>query len=117
MEQTVNAPEDISADYSFIADDDSMSGDGIRAGDIVYFAACDHVDNGQIAAVQTPYRVEICHVWQHRRYIVLVTADLKRRSLIIPVADRDSVKIIGRAVAVLHMLNTKTEKGQDHEEK
>lgn len=83
MEQTVNAPADISADYSFIMDDDSMSGDGIRAGDIVYFAACDHVDNGQIAAVQTP----------------------------------DSVEIIGRAVAVLHMLNTKTEKGQDHEEK
>lgn len=51
MNQTVNAPADISADYSFIMDDDSMSGDGIRAGDIVYFAACDHVDNGQIAAV------------------------------------------------------------------
>lgn len=67
--------------------------------------------------MQTPDSVEICHVWQHRRYIALVTADLKRRSLIIPVADRDSVKIIGRAVAVLHMLNTKTEKGQDHEEK
>ncbi|MEI3250268.1 MAG: hypothetical protein V8R95_07705 [Faecalibacterium sp.] len=66
MEQTVNAPADISADYSFIMDDDSMSGDGIRAGDIVYFAACDHVDNGQIAAVQTPDSVEICHVWQHR---------------------------------------------------
>lgn len=31
MEQTVNAPADISADYSFIMDDDSMSGDGIRA--------------------------------------------------------------------------------------
>lgn len=46
MNQTVNAPADISADYSFIMDDDSMSGDGIRAGDIVYFAACDHVDNG-----------------------------------------------------------------------
>ena len=30
MEQTVNAPADISADYSFIMDDDSMSGDGIR---------------------------------------------------------------------------------------
>lgn len=71
MEQTVNAPADISADYSFIMDDDSMSGDGIRAGDIVYFAACDHVDNGQIAAVQTPDSVEICHVWQHRLYIAL----------------------------------------------
>lgn len=59
MEQTVNAPADISADYSFIMDDDSMSGDGIRAGDIVYFTACDHVDNGQIAAVQTPDSVEI----------------------------------------------------------
>lgn len=104
MEQTVNAPADISADYSFIMDDDSMSGDGIRAGDIVYFAACDHVDNGQIAAVQTPDSVEICHVWQHRLYIALVPTDLKRRSLIIPVADRDSVKIIGRAVAVLLFL-------------
>lgn len=117
MEQTVNAPADISADYSFIMDDDSMSGDGIRAGDIVYFAACDHVDNGQIAAVQTPDSVEICHVWQHRRYIALVTADLKLNSTVLQDADRDRVKIIGRAVAVLHMLNTKTEKGQDHEEK
>lgn len=117
MEQTVNAPADISADYSFIMDDDSMSGDIIRAGDIVYFAACDHVDNGQIAAVQTPDSVEICHVWQHRRYIVLVTADWRRSSTIVQDADRDSVKIIGRAIAVLHMLNTETEKGQDHEEK
>lgn len=106
MEQTVNAPADISADYSFIMDDDSMSGDGIRAG-----------DNGQIAAVQTPDSVEICHVWQHRRYIVLVTADVRRSSTIVQDADRDSVKIIGRAIAVLHMLNTETEKGQDHEEK
>lgn len=117
MEQTVNAPADISADYSFIMDDDSMSGDSIRAGDIVYFAACDHVDNGQIAAVQTPDSMEICHVWQHRRYIVLVTADWRRSSTIVQDADRDSVKIIGRAIAVLHMLNTETEKGQDHEEK
>ena len=109
MEQTVNAPADISADYSFIMDDDSMSGDGIRAGDIVYFAACDHVDNGQIAAVQTPDSVEICHVLQHRRYIVLVTADVRRSSTIVQDADRDSVKIIGRAIAVLHMLNTETE--------
>lgn len=117
MEQTVNAPADISADYSFIMDDDSMSGDGIHDGDAVYIHIQPEVDNGQIAAVQTPDSVEICHVWQHRLYIALVTADLKRRSLIIPVADRDRVKIIGRAVAVLHMLNTKTEKGQDHEEK
>lgn len=117
MEQTVNAPADISADYSFIMDDDSMSGDGIRAGDIVYFAACDHVDNSQIAAVQTPDSVELCRVWQHRRYIALVTSDLKRNSTVFQDADRDRVKIIGRAVAVLHMLNTKTEKGQDHEEK
>lgn len=109
MEQTVNAPADISADYSFIMDDDSMSGDGIRAGDIVYFAACDHVDNGQIAAVQTPDSVEICHVWQHRRYIALVPADVKRSGTIVQDADRDSVKIIGRAIAVLHMLNTETE--------
>ena len=95
MEQTVNAPADISADYSFIMDDDSMSGDGISAGDIVYFAACDHVDNGQIAAVQTPDSVEICHVWQYRRYIALVTADLKRNSTVLQDADRDRVKIIG----------------------
>ena len=87
MEQTVNAPADISADYSFIMDDDSMSGDGIRAGDIVYFAACDHVDNGQIAAVQTPDSVEICHVWQHRRYIALVPADLKLNSTVLQDAD------------------------------
>lgn len=43
MEQTVNAPADISADYSFIMDDDSMSGDGIRAGDIVYFLSLIHI--------------------------------------------------------------------------
>lgn len=115
--RTASALEYLHPDFCFIMDDDSMEYDGIRAGDIVYFAACDHVDNGQIAAVQTPDSVEICHVWQHRRYIAFVTADLKLRSLIIPVADRDRVKIIGRAVAVLHMLNTKTEKGQDHEEK
>lgn len=115
--RTASALAYMHPDFCFIMDDDSMECAGIRAGDIVAFTACDHVDNGQIAAVQTPDSVEICHVWQHRRYIALVTTDMKRNSTVLQDADRDSVKIIGRAVAVLHMLNTKTEKGQDHEEK
>lgn len=40
------------ADFCMIMTGDSMAGAGIKDGDLVCFAACDHVDNGQIAAVR-----------------------------------------------------------------
>ena len=113
MNQTVNAPADISADYSFIMDDDSMSGDGIRAGDIVYFAACDHVDNGQIAAVQTDSAVlllrQICNGE------LLADAPRTRQEHVIRFDELPGAKIIGKAVEVRHIFEW-AKKGTDNEE-
>ena len=117
MNQTVNAPAGIRCDFAAIMDDDSMVNDGIQVGDIVYFAACDHVDNGQIAAVQTPKTMEIRRVWQNGQSIRLIPENTEYMTTVCREVPRDGVQIIGQAVAVLHILNTETEKGQDHEEK
>lgn len=103
MEQTVNAPADISADYSFIMDDDSMSGDGIRAGDIVYFAACDHVDNGQTAAVQVGKDVFVRVIWQEETWLSLAPANPAYISTVLQGAEMDRAEILGKVVAFAHI--------------
>lgn len=103
MTKTVNAlVADLQVDFAAIMDDDSMNGAHIQAGDVVYFVACDHVDNGQIAAVQTAETVEIRRVWQHSKYIELSPANMAYAAKIFAGDDRNRVKIRGKAVSVLH---------------
>lgn len=113
MEQTVNAPADISADYSFIMDDDSMSGDGIRAGDIVAFTACDHAENGQIVAVQTDSAVLLLRLVCNGE--LLADAPRTRQEHVIRFDELPGAKIIGKAVEVRHIFEW-AKKGTDNEE-
>lgn len=121
MNQTVSAPAGIRCDFAVVMPDDSMKDKGILPGDVVYFAACDHVDNGQTAAVLVGNAVFVRVVWQEGTRLSITPANPVYANTVLQGAEMDSVKIVGRVTAYFHIYpdthTTETEKGQDHETK
>lgn len=112
--RTARALAYLHPDYCFIMDDGSMEGTGIRAGDIVAFAACDHAENGQIVAVQTDTTVLLLRVILNGQMFATCPACGVTPCLYY-LDELPGAKIIGRAVEVRHILEW-TKKGPDNEE-
>ena len=103
MEQTVNAPRlaDLKIDFAMIMPDDSMKNKGVWPGDVVYLEACDHVDNGQTAAVQVGKDVFVRDIWQEETWLSLVPANPAYISTVLQGAEMDRAEILGKVVAVV----------------
>lgn len=99
MEQLKKLPADIGPDYAFIMDDNSMVNAGICKGDVVYINACDHVGNGQIAAVKVGENVRLRKYWRDDEYSVLAPANMAYATAILTETECNSVQLIGRVVA------------------
>lgn len=112
MNQTVTAPKGVECDFALIMDDNSMIESGIRAGDIVYLAVCDHVKNGQIAAVLTHDYLYLRRVWQGTKALSLVPANTDYMTTILSGTEKDNAEIIGKIVAVLHMVEEDDTQGE-----
>lgn len=110
--QTAAVPAYLHADFCFIMDNDSMERGGIRAGDIVAFAACDHAEDGQIVAVQTDSSVLLLRLICNGA--LLADSPRYRQERVICFDELPGAKIIGRAVEVRHIFDWE-KKGTNNE--
>lgn len=103
IEDLVDLPRHIKADFALTCKGDSMIGAGIRDGDVVYIRQQDTVDNGQIAAVL----VDSTEATLKRFYFDGQTVSLLAENpayppLIFPGEQAANIRVIGRAVAYTH---------------
>lgn len=99
--QAVDVPACLQCDFAATMPDDSMIGAGINTGDIVAFAACDRVENGQIAAVKVGNEILVRTVWANGQ--LLTPANPAYMTEVFRAEALPSVQIIGRAVEVRHI--------------
>lgn len=99
--------EDISCDFALIAQGDSMTGDRIHSGDIVFIRRQDTVRDGEIAAVALDNELTLKHVRRLRGAdgSVVFTQLLPSNPAYSPIDiggedETRMVRILGKAVAV-----------------
>ena len=101
MIQTVDMFDCMQCDFAATMPDDSMIGKGIYAGDKIGFVACDHVENGQIAAVKVGDEIFVRTVWADGQ--LLAPANPAYMCEVFHAEELPSVQIIGRAVESQHI--------------
>ena len=105
--ESVTVEDDIACDFALIAEGDSMTGDRIHSGDVVYIRSTDHVDDGEIAAVALDNELTLKHVRRLRGPdgSVVFTQLLPSNPSFSPIDiggedETRCVRILGKAVAV-----------------
>lgn len=105
--ETVAVEDDLACDFALIAEGDSMTGDRIRSGDVVFIRQTDHVDDGEIAAVALDDEITLKHVRRLRSAdgTVVFTQLLPSNPSYSPIdiggeGETRNVRILGKAVAV-----------------
>ena len=99
IEDYVDIPKHITADFALTCRGDSMINARIFDGDIVYIRQQETVDNGQIAAVLIDGEATLKRVMLYEDHIVLEPENPHFRPLTYWTEDMNSVSIIGKAVA------------------
>ena len=107
----ISVEDDLPCDFALIAQGDSMTGDRIYSGDIVFIRSQDHVQDGEIAAVALDNEVTLKHVRRLRGPDgnVVFTQLLPSNPAYSPIDiggedETRMVRILGKAVAVRFML-------------
>lgn len=105
--ESVSVEDDILCDFALIAEGDSMTGDRIHSGDVVYIRSTDHVNDGEIAAVALDNELTLKHVRRLRSPdgSVVFTQLLPSNPAYAPIdvggeGETRCVRILGKAVAV-----------------
>jgi len=103
----VTVEDDLACDFALIAEGDSMTGDRIHSGDVVFIRAQDHVQDGEIAAVALDDELTLKRVRRLRRAdgTVAFTQLLPSNPAYTPIDiggedETRNVRILGKAVAV-----------------
>lgn len=103
----VAVEDDLACDFALIAEGDSMTGDRIHSGDVVFIRAQDHVQDGEIAAVALDDELTLKRVRRLRRAdgTVAFTQLLPSNPAYTPIDiggedETRNVRILGKAVAV-----------------
>lgn len=103
----VSVEDDLLCDFALIAQGDSMTGDRIYSGDVVFIRSQDHVQDGEIAAIALDNEVTLKHVRRLRGADgnVVFTQLLPSNPAYSPIdiggeGETRSVRILGKAVAV-----------------
>lgn len=99
IEDYVEVPEFIPADFSLRCKGDSMVGARIYNGDIVYIRQQDTVESGQIAAVLIDGEATLKRVQIYSDRIVLEPANPLYEPLVFHKEEINSLRILGKAVA------------------
>lgn len=105
--ESVAVEDDLPCDFALIAEGDSMTGDRIRSGDVVFIRRTDHVEDGEIAAVALDDEITLKHVRRLRSAdgSVVFTQLLPSNPSFSPIdiggeGETRNVRILGKAVAV-----------------
>lgn len=105
IEEYIDLPAHITADYALTCKGESMINIGIEDGDIVYIRQQDEVENGQVAAVMVGDDEATLKRFYYEDGIVQLIAENSAIPPKIFVGEAISqVRIIGRAMAYTHVI-------------
>lgn len=96
--------QDKHADFALIIKGDSMIGDNIHPGDIVFIRQQPTVEIGEIAAVLIDGDATLKHFYRDGDSVTLVSSNPKYKPMVYHKGDCDDIRILGKAVAYLHDL-------------
>lgn len=99
IEEYINIPKHILADFALTCKGDSMINARIFDGDIVYIRQQDAVDNGQIAAVLIDGEATLKRVQLYEDHISLEPENPQYRPLVYWGEEMNNIRILGKAVA------------------
>lgn len=106
VEDYVDLPGNIRADFALTCKGESMIGAGIRSGDIVYIRKQEEVENGQIAAVMVGSdEATLKRVYLQPGVVQLVAENPNIPPAVFIGEDAAKIRIIGLAVAYTHVLD------------
>lgn len=99
IEDYLNIPRQIHADFALTCKGDSMINARIFDGDVVYIRQQDTVDNGQIAAVLIDGEATLKRVQLFEDHISLEPENPQYRPLVYWGEEMNNIRILGKAVA------------------
>ena len=99
IEDYVDYPAHIHADFALTCKGDSMINARIFDGDIVYIRQQDTVENGEIAAVLIDNEATLKRVRLYNDHISLEPENPQYRPLVLWGEEMNTVRILGKAVA------------------
>lgn len=100
----LEADGSINADFCLKCKGDSMIGDGINDGDIIFIRNQDSVENGEIACVIIDDEATLKHVYISDNNITLVASNSNYPPMVFGEHDAGTIKILGKAVALSRAL-------------
>lgn len=99
IDDYIEIPKHIKADFALTCHGDSMIGARIVDGDLVYIRAQSDVDNGQIAAVLIDNEATLKRVYKYPNTLVLRAENPNFRELVYQNQELEEIRILGLAVA------------------
>lgn len=105
IEDYIDLPGHIHADYALTCKGDSMINAGIRDGDVVYIRQQPEVDNGQIAAVMVDEDEATLKRFYFDSDIITLVAENPRISpMVFSGSEISRVRVLGLAVGYTHVI-------------
>ena len=106
IEDYVDLPGHIRADFALTCKGESMIGAGIRSGDIVYIRQQEEVENGQIAAVMVgEEEATLKRFYAQDGAVQLIAENPAIQPQVFIGRDQEKIHIVGLAVAYTHVLD------------
>lgn len=91
--------EDTGADFCLRVHGDSMTGAGIKDGDIVFIRSQETVDDGEIAAVLVDDEATLKRVYLSPDAVTLVSENPKYKPMVFTQSQGKNIRILGKAVS------------------
>ncbi len=91
--------DDCGADFCLRVHGDSMTGAGIKDGDVVFIRKQESIDDGEIAAVLVDDEATLKRVYQAPDSITLVSENPKYKPIVYTKKQAKNIRILGKAVS------------------
>ena len=105
VEEILEIPQHIKADFALRCHGDSMIGVHIHDGDIVYIRQQPDVDNGSIAAVCIENSATLKRVYKYPDKLFLSPANPQYEPLVYTGDELSQVRILGKAVGFISLIH------------
>jgi repressor LexA len=97
-ESYVVAVDGLNADFALRIKGESMAGDGLHDGYIVFIRQCDDVDDGEMAAVLVGVEATIKRIYRTKDTVTLVSSNPAFAPLVYHSSDGLQMRVIGKPV-------------------